>query len=371
MELSDQMKKRKKKLITLQFYSNKIGNVTETVFAPSGYSSLASIRLQLIPALKSAKSLGFLSQVWSFNSNKANDLIKAGIPDLCLIGKLNTNTKDLKHNMYVANCAALQLYHDHNVPIVTIYSDNHAQRKDLVGTLYRFILKISNAVVFPTATLRDMTCKDLLSSKKFIIEDPWQVDFYNYESKNPPSEQFKIIWFGTGSNWKYLANILQNIIDIVPKSNKIEFTILTSIFMMEIISNDLKNLSFDCTKFVFRLVNWDFTNQPKQLENELQRSHIAIIPSDPSDPAKMGVSHNRVVDAVRSGCLTICSPLNSYKELNDIALVGHNLPELINYGIKNYKEVSQKTLFDVESKVSRFSPKQNFQKWTDVLKEFC
>ena len=67
------------------------------------------------------------------------------------------------------------------------------------------------------------------------------------------------------------------------------------------------------------LLAWDNHNQPEQLENVLGSAHFAWLPSDPTDALKAGVSHNRLVDSVLSGCIPVASEMKSYLELSKIA----------------------------------------------------
>ena len=41
-------------------------------------------------------------------------------------------------------------------------------------------------------------------------------------------------------------------------------------------------------------------------------------------PLKAGVSHNRLVDSIHGGWVTIPSPIKSYLELSDLALLADN-----------------------------------------------
>ena len=76
-----------------------------------------------------------------------------------------------------------------------------------------------------------------------------------------------------------------------------------------------------------------------QLEREIARAQISILPSDARDPLKFGVSHNRLVDSIRGGCVTIASPMGSYLELEELALLGNNFGELLNNAVENYRKI--------------------------------
>ena len=113
---------------------------------------------------------------------------------------------------------------------------------------------------------------------------------------------------------------------------------------------------------------WDASDQPSQLEQELLRAHMVVIPSDPIDPFKIGASHNRIIDSIRSGCLVAASPLPSYIELSKLALLGNDLPYLISVAYLQYNRLSLKYSRYRDSLLSRFSPEVNQEKWQRFVK---
>jgi hypothetical protein len=112
-------------------------------------------------------------------------------------------------------------------------------------------------------------------------------------------------------------------------------------------------------------VPWNVRNQPNQLESEIKRAHIAIIPSDPNDLRKAGISHNRLVDAVRGGCIAIASPMESYKELEKISILGNNFAELLDTVLEKYEDYCQNLIRHREELIRKFSPEQNILAWTN------
>ena len=118
-------------------------------------------------------------------------------------------------------------------------------------------------------------------------------------------------------------------------------------------------------KWNIRLVPWRIDLQPHQLENEISRAHVSLIPSNPNDLKKTGVSHNRLVDSVRGGCITLASPMESYKEISKAALLGDRISLLLNYAEQNYNELIQVLLSNRDEKLQKFSPEMNNKNWVD------
>ena len=112
-----------------------------------------------------------------------------------------------------------------------------------------------------------------------------------------------------------------------------------------------------------KFIIWDEKFKISQLEEEISKANISIIPSDPNDPIKSGVSHNRLVDSVRGGCITIASPMESYKELDGLALLGDNFGELLSKAIGDYERLRVQLENDRDQKLRLFSPEYNLRAW--------
>lgn len=329
---------------------------------------MASIRLQLIPSINAARSRNFDTEVWSLHCNKIESKILNNKPFGCIVGKLATHA-DLQANMYIANSSILSRFKDIGTPIISIYSDNHARRSDLTGSLYRQILNTSSIVVCPTKTLQKAVLNFNPKAHTCVIEDPWQVKEMK-EIKTHLDEFIKLIWFGSPPNWKYMKNMLTKLWSHLEPSKKYVLTILTSEKAISAIKKDLIN-STPPQNIKIKIVRWSNFDQPNQLQKLLAESDLALVPSDPNDSAKQGVSHNRVVDAARAGCITIASPIPSYKEIESIAIISDNIPQSLNKAVKNYKAYSEKISLSRKAALQRFSPSENAKKWGEIIDEIA
>lgn len=196
-----------------------------------------------------------------------------------------------------------------------------------------------------------------------VIHDPWQISKPYTPRQLNEGETMRAIWFGSNKNVDYLINCLPELLKNWKSERNCELTILGQNYALSKVKNAVSNIKGSFSKWKLRLVPWRIDKQPLQLESEITRAHIAIIPSDPQDPLKSGVSHNRLVDSVRGGCITIASPMESYKEINGIALLDDNISTLLNNSEKHYSELSR-TLFEHrEDKLLQFSPEKNTKEW--------
>ena len=184
-----------------------------------------------------------------------------------------------------------------------------------------------------------------------------------------PSQKLRIAWFGNTSNIFYvrvqLGELMKNITGVIG----IELVILSSPKSLEIVDRAFQNLVPIALKpWSLELIAWDDHLQPTQLEDVLGSCHVAWIPSNPNDSLKAGVSHNRLVDAVLSGCIPIASEMQSYLELRKLALLGDNHGQLINLALREYHRLTTKYQESRPTMLARFSPVLNHQRWVSFLR---
>lgn len=201
--------------------------------------------------------------------------------------------------------------------------------------------------------------------KEWIIEDPCQIQKAPFPdlSKEKPC---RIIWFGHSSNASYLFNQIPLLAEQCKAWNSFELTVLSDAETSKKAGKILAQCK-PMRPWIFRAITWDISKQPEQLQKELQRAHIAILPSDENNPRKSAASHNRAVDAVMAGCMTLATPLNSYRELKKVLLLTNDFPKSLQGGITQYERLTSKWAALREDNLSRFSKDNNITKWEEFL----
>ena len=255
------------------------------------------------------------------------------------------------------------------VPLALLYSDHHAGESNEASSLYQDLLQLADLTIFPSIALREATNNaGFYPRNQTIIEDPALLKERPFRNIKR-NEGLRIIWFGHGSNAKYLIEHLPNILkaDI---HQSIELTILTEAGILGQIKTIIKQLATP-SNWSFRLTAWDNSNQPEQLQQELESAHVCWLPSDPTDPRKAGASHNRLVDAVTAGCITIASPIGSYQELGQIALVGNNFGLLLSKALKKQTMLIEKLQANRITVLKRFQVNSNDLKWENALQSLA
>jgi len=358
------MDQNKKTITALSFVVDKHGDVTKSFYDPKKTGGMASARIQLLPAIKAAAELNVATKILSLHTSHPEEIKEIDSPQACLIGKMSANKDKLVYDMTMANLSAICRLKNRGSKIIVQFSDFIFGRQDILSLFYRDIFHLADHIIFPCKALQQLTLTNIeTNAATCVIHDPWQISKPYTPRQLNEGEAMRVIWFGSNKNVDYLINCLPELLKTWKPERNCELTILGQNYALSEVKSALENIKGPFPKWKFRLVPWRLDKQPLQLESEITRAHTAIIPSDPRDPLKSGVSHNRLVDSVRGGCITIASPMESYKEIPGIALLGDHISTLLNNAEENYNELSQTLFADREKKIHQFNPDKNKEEW--------
>ena len=323
----------------------------------------ASGRMQLRPAAIACLKYGLDVRSIMPNCSNADVISISNKPVICFVGKISAKTPDEKNNLFIATLAAIATLKAQNVPIACIYSDHFEGKDKLVQDFHKTLLSLAECYIFPSKKLADMARPFLGKKKKsFIIYDPCQIKPSPFPGEI--QKEARLIWFGNDSNTPYLLQCLDQLQPIKAQSH--ELTILASKYFLSFYKKFLEDTSYRL-KWNIRMVEWEPSQQPYQLQRELERAQVSLIPSDPSDTKKAGVSHNRLTDSIQGGCITIASPMESYKKLSRVAILGEDFENLIPIAISQSERLSEKYEKLRSSHLEDFSESQNSDKWQEVV----
>jgi hypothetical protein len=289
-----------------------------------------------------------------------------------VIDKINHYDHERVKGFAMATLAATARLKAQGCSMIVNYCDHLAPLDDSRGGLYRNLLKLADLAIYPCNAMAALARPWLKpGTPSLIIEDPWQTVEQPYRTYRP-EECLRIAWFGNSGNALFLCQLLPRLKQLANAATAYELVVLgnhETLAKTKQAFNQL-NPSEAARPWSLSLVLWDHNQQPQQLEDTLGSAHIALLPSDPGLPMKAGVSHNRLVDASRSGCIPIASPMNSYLELNKIALIGNDFVELLNNIVPHYNRLSAKYSSLRNRLLARFSPEINASHWQNLLKNF-
>ena len=336
------------------------------------FTSQASFRLQAIPLLDTAAEDNIDLKIYNPSNPRIleSDIYSA---QSLIIGKLLTHPLDMQGEQLTTTILQLlKTTKKLGKKICVVYSDNYLAKDNYKSDLYQQILRYSSEIITPTKYLYKVTKTYNENANYRIIPDPCLLK--PTDIKRSSDTLCRLIWFGQGENTKYLLESLETLLTNCAASKKYELTILTrKAYQENIINQKIKEISTRLKHkklpsiWSFRLISWDDTNQPTQLQDELERAHISFIPSDINSPWKKGSSSNRLVDSLQAGCLCITSPLGSYQDLCSISLQGQNFPELIDQAWTNFEELSLNINDRKSEALQHYSEENTHRRWRKAI----
>ena len=251
-------------------------------------ANLASIRMRLGAAILSSKqtNLGI-----SFGQN----IIDA---DFVVIGKIGATNNSLREDLWLNQ---IEQQKKLGKKIILDYTDDHLNFESPMTSFYERSLPYLNAAITSSPFLA-YKLKQKIKCFTEIIPDAIEVPIFKPKIKENVSKN--IFWFGHASNINYLIKFISKWRNLKQK---------TTLF---ILTNEQGVVIFNQTKFnidkslSIQLGLWSI----QAMINTSKFCDLIIIPSDPSDPKKAGVSSNRLITALALGLPTAACVMESYKE---------------------------------------------------------
>lgn len=249
---------------------------------------LASIRLRTTPSITAAQSLGWRVTV---GENITSE------PSIILIGKIGTNSIEVRQEIWLDQIRKAK----GSAKIFLDYTDHHLGFDSSMSRFYELAIKEVDGCVVPSQGMAE-----LLLSKWggpiSIIEDPLEVNV------SPPkahaNKPVTLLWFGHSSNIDFLINFLSTGFN---SSDHIRLIVLSNEAGLDHFANS--NL-VSPAKIEFNLALWSLDN----MTEAAKIADMCIIPSDLTNPKKMGASSNRLITALTLGLPTAADNLPSYQE---------------------------------------------------------
>ena len=333
------------------------------------FLSVASNRLQLLPAINSARTNGAKINYYDLGESSPDRIINYINSEVCIVGKISSNNQERINKYINANLAGLMRHKASGGKVIVLNSDDMFSAKDGLSDFYLDLFWLADKIIVPTKSLRRSITKKFPTELSVdIINDPWQIGTLHPRKHLDHSDTVSLIWFGSNKNILYLLNYLPKLIKNSPSHRQYSLTLLAHPWALRKSSKYIKSLSGNLTNWQFVLKPWNTKNHPCQLENALKNAHISLLPTNHLSEKVMNVSHNRMVDSLRGGCLPIASPVESYLEFSNCALVGDNICDLFNYAIANYNSLTAEHFPWVKILTQKFDPTINQIKWGKIWK---
>lgn len=290
------------------------------------YSSLASARLRIgVPTAHVNGSYEHycLSIVTPVDQIKDLDL------DVLIISKISHPSLE-KFHVLSKKCAELILeFKRKGTQIVTDVCDNFFIDDDYRAELYSWLIQHSECVVVNSLAMSQIIT-GLFDVEVEVVPDPVEGNRHTTHFLN--NEYPTLLWFGHQTNLKYLDGFARSLC-FLSDEIKINFHAVSNKgYGLEELCHDLEK--FDQINEA-KFSNWSLEVQDKAIQN----ADIVVIPGDPKDKKKLGVSSNRLIQSLWSGAFVVADRYDSYVEFEDYAWLGDDLLDGIEWAADNSSKV--------------------------------
>ena len=265
--------------------------------------NLASVRMRAAVALRAAEKAD-----WHYSFGPQVNL-NPRATDLCVVvGKLGSNDVERLASVWLENLAQAKKRAP-GCRIVVDYTDHHLGAKTELSDFYRALLPLADALIVSSSALAVQLQTDY-SGPVFVVPDALEVPITPpvRHQHAPP----RALWFGHGTNLVYLAQALEPMGRQL-RGASLELRVLSNRPALEQFKRALTAIP---DGVALKAGDWSLA---------AMRAHAAecdfcLLPSDPHDARKMGVSSNRLLTALAMGLPVAASPLESYKEFSGFFL---------------------------------------------------
>lgn len=285
---------------------------------------LASARLRMAVAASAWRALGGLNR---FVEGAAGSAVQSGglrRMGICVVPKF---TGDLPLQQWLDALRAAKANGQRLVIDICDYP--FRTDKGAVPAFYQAALVLADAVVVNSARMAEQMTphfrKPVTVIEDAVLNEPAAPRF-------APAGRLKVLWFGHPSNLRFLEPWIHTLIEQGPKPCRLTVVTQDGYGAREAAASLSAQLA---PSFEMVFVEWSLDATLRELE----RCDIAILPGDPRDARKSGASANRLAEVLQAGRFAVASPLHSYLAFLDMAWVGENLLEGVQWSLANREAV--------------------------------
>lgn len=305
-------------------------------------STLASIRLRIAPCSEVLRKEGHQFTFGELVDSRAVAII---------VGKIGTSADiDSRSNKWLTQLAEAK---SRGISIYLDYTDHHLGFNSPMTFFYQSALSLTDCCIVPSEFMAKLL-RAHYHGPIIVIEDSIEITFQSVKTKLV-SSQPTALWFGQASNINFLVDLINSSGFLMSGCNLI---VLSNKQGLDIFSRNSLRL-IDPQKI--RLGLWS-------VESMLSAASIAdfsIIPSNLSNPRKLGASSNRLITSFALGLPTAADHLPSYQEFSDfyVDIRGPLFSKMVNTPLN----FSNLTISAQSLCVDRFNSESIGQKWLSLL----
>jgi len=304
-------------------------------------SIIASQRLRTLPAVKAISNNSIKVHFGEFVHIQPKILV------ICKIGSHNIHLRSETWLAEITNAKSM------GSSIFLDYTDHHLGFEGPMTQFYRSVIELVDHCIVPSSFMASLL-SNFYDGPISIIEDAIEVN------PQPVKESISTIsptalWFGHASNINFLIDFINSSEFLMSGCNLI---VLSNEQGLDIFSRSPLRL-IDPQKI--RLGLWSV----ESMLNAASIADFSIIPSDLSNPRKLGASSNRLITSFALGLPTAADHLPSYQEFSDcyIDIRGPLFDKMVDKPLNFSNLATSAQLLYVD----RFKSESIGQQWLNLL----
>ena len=317
---------------------------------------MASARLRMGVAAHAWREQGNENLFWDPAAIQDNPVLDWRGAQVCVVPKF---TFDLPLVPWADACRAAK---SNGCRLVVDICDYPFRKKpDVVDEFYSRLLGMADAVVVNSVRMAEQIAPHF--SKPVVVIADAVLDAMATPAYSPAT-RLKLLWFGHPSNLRFLEPWISALIEAPPRPCRLVIVTEDGYGVREAARNIQARFA---PAFEARFVEWSL----ESTRRELAACDIAILPGDPSDPVKGGVSANRMAEILNAGRFPVASPMQSYLEFADAAWLGNNLIEGIRWGQAHREEVLKRIRRGQALVAEKYTLRRLGEQWCELLRELA
>lgn len=276
---------------------------------------------------------------------------------LCIVGKLFL---DVRPADWLATCVRAK--ESGARLILDICDYPFAQKPPDVVRFYEEALRLADAVTVNSGRMAELMSQHTAQVPQ-VIEDailaaPRRPEF-------APGKVLELLWFGHINNARYLERMMDALIAYSAKQ-RCRLTIVTE--PGQGIEQAVRRITESyAPRLEARFAPWSLD----ATRIALRQCDLVLIPGDPADPLKSGVSSNRLAEVLQSGRLPVASPLASYLPFGESAWLGDDLVAGITWAMANRGDALVRIRRGQAQVMERLAQEAIGNQWCRLFGEFA
>ena len=289
-------------------------------------SHLASVRLRTGVASSAWQGAGHRNLFVAPDDVESVSRINFAEVRICIVGKL---FMDVRPADWLAACVRVKESGARLVLDICDYP--FAQKPPEFMRFYEEVLRLADVVTVNSGRMAELMAGHMQGQSPLVIEDA--ILSAARRPEFAPGKVLELLWFGHINNVRYLERMMDALIQY-SATQRCRLTLVTE--AGQGLEQAVQRINANCApRFEARFTAWSL----EATRMALRRADLVLIPGDPADPLKSGVSSNRLAEALQAGRMPIASPLSSYWPFADAACLGDDLVAGMRWAMANRGEV--------------------------------